>query len=135
VALATNSDIESRLGRPLTDAELERSQGLLDEASALVEGYCGQSFVVTAPLEVPSAVVLVVSKLAARGLTAGAEQPDVTTSQYTAGPFQFSQNFAGDGSRMWIGSAERMMLRPFRIAMRSIPMVSDRGGWVEEDFL
>jgi hypothetical protein len=38
--LATTDDIAARLGRPLDDGELLRVQALMDDASALVTGYC-----------------------------------------------------------------------------------------------
>lgn len=136
MALAEISDIEARLGHTLTADELLRAPGLLDEASALVEGYCGRTFPIPPATDVPSAVVVVVSKLAARGLSTAGDVADVSANQYTAGPFQWQQSFAGDGSRMWIGSAEKLMLKPYRISMRSIPLVSERDNTVavEEEF-
>lgn len=133
MALAEVSDIEARLGRPLAVDELARAPGLLDEASALVEGYCGRTFPIPPAVVVPSAVVVVVSKLAARGLSAAADVADVSSNQYAAGPFQWQQSFAGDGSRMWIGSAEKLMLKPYRISMRSIPLVSERDNAVVDE--
>ncbi|MEU5976385.1 hypothetical protein [Streptomyces sp. NPDC047315] len=43
-ALAKLSDLEARLGRPLTPAEAGRAQALLDDASALVRSYTRQTF-------------------------------------------------------------------------------------------
>lgn len=43
-ALASQADIEARIGRDLTDEEAARIRALLDDASALVRGYTGQSF-------------------------------------------------------------------------------------------
>jgi hypothetical protein len=41
VILATQEDVEARLGRSLDSSEEDRLDGLLVEASALVEGYLG----------------------------------------------------------------------------------------------
>ncbi len=131
MALANNDDVEARLGRPLTPAEVERVVGLIGEASALVEGYCGRIFPSPDVELVPTAVRIVVSKLVARSLGAPADDPAVSGTQYTAGPFQFSQNFAGDGSRLWIGSAEKMMLRPYRFSVVSVPLRSEASGPLE----
>lgn len=43
-ALATVEDLEARLGRDLTDAEQDRAQALLDDASAMIRAYTGQTF-------------------------------------------------------------------------------------------
>lgn len=47
-ALASQADLEARLGRDLTTAEESRVRALLDDASALVRAYTGQSFTVVA---------------------------------------------------------------------------------------
>jgi hypothetical protein len=44
VALADLTDLEQRLGRPLTSTEADRARVLLDDASALVCGYTRQDF-------------------------------------------------------------------------------------------
>lgn len=44
VALATVTDLETRLGRTLTGADLARAEALLDDVSAAVRGYTGQQF-------------------------------------------------------------------------------------------
>lgn len=43
-ALASDEDLEARLGRDLTAAETARSAALLNDASALVRGYTRQTF-------------------------------------------------------------------------------------------
>jgi hypothetical protein len=44
MALANVSDLEGRMGRPLTGPETMRAEVLLDDASALVRSYTNQSF-------------------------------------------------------------------------------------------
>jgi hypothetical protein len=43
-ALATIQDVETRLGRSLSETETTRAEALLDDASALVVSYTGQQF-------------------------------------------------------------------------------------------
>lgn len=43
-ALATTTDVETRLGRSLTESETAKAEALLEDASALVVGYTGQQF-------------------------------------------------------------------------------------------
>lgn len=43
-ALASPEDLEARLGRDLTEAETARAAALLEDASAIVRAYTGQSF-------------------------------------------------------------------------------------------
>ncbi|MEU2002065.1 hypothetical protein ACH47B_13335 [Rhodococcus sp. NPDC019627] len=123
MAFAELSDVATRLGRALTADEAAEAPGLLDEASALVEGYCNQDFD-----PVPSTVRLVTSRIAARALTTPTTQDSaaVSSEQFTAGPFTVNRSFVGDGSATWIGATEKTMLRRFRISMRSVPSASDR---------
>jgi hypothetical protein len=120
---ATITDIESRLGRTLSADEMLRAPGLLQEASALVDGYCDMLI----PDPEPAAVVVVTSKIAARGLTTAQDRAEgVSSEQLVSGPFSRNLSFAGEGSSMWIGAAEKLMLRPWRSGMRSVALISDR---------
>lgn len=47
-ALAADTDLEARLGRPLTSAEDAKVAALLADASALIRGYTGQTFTAVA---------------------------------------------------------------------------------------
>ncbi|MFG2001688.1 hypothetical protein ACGFNU_21310 [Spirillospora sp. NPDC048911] len=51
-ALASQADLEARLGRALTAAEEARIDALLDDASALVRAYTGQAFSLTEDEEI-----------------------------------------------------------------------------------
>lgn len=44
VALASTTDLEARMGRPLAPGEYPRAEALLDDASALVRDYTNQDF-------------------------------------------------------------------------------------------
>lgn len=122
---ATPGDVVKRLGRALTDGESARVPGLLEEAVALVDGYCGQVF--AAP--VPVGVVVATSKIVARALTSNREDGGaaVSSEQFTAGSFTHQRSYVGDGSNVWLGAAEKSMLRPHRRSGVSVQMVSDRG--------
>lgn len=122
---ATESEVAARLGRDLTPAESVDVQALLAEASALIDGYLGAS----EPLDpVPGVVVTVVLKIVVRALTDGGGAPEnVSTLQQTSGPYARTFTFAGEGASLWLGAAEKLMLRPLRRGMVSVPLVSDRG--------
>lgn len=135
MALATRSDVEARLGRPLTNPEWAQAEGLIDEASVLVVGFLGCDPTDPATLQVPPGVAVIVSRMAARALqraasieqTNGAEQ--VTRS---AGPFQQSFRF-GAGTTAggpWFTAADRIALRPYRCGggFASLQATSGRTG-------
>jgi phage gp36-like protein len=124
LAYASETDVSTRLGRDLTAVEITQVRALLSDASALVDGYLGESV----PMDpVPTAVTAVVAKMVARALSPGSVPEGVTTQQQSAGPFQRTVTFAGEGSSLWIGAVEKLMLRPFRSGMVSIGTASDRG--------
>jgi hypothetical protein len=66
VAYASTDDVKARLGRDLTSDEQTRFPGLLEEASAIVDGYLGRHY--TGEGGIPDAVRIVVSRLIARAL-------------------------------------------------------------------
>lgn len=77
--LAADSDVEARLGRELAGAESAAVAGLLTEASVLVVGYLRRDW--DALDDVPEAVRVVVSRMAARALT-GASNIPAGTEQF-----------------------------------------------------
>lgn len=87
-SLATNADLEARLGRTLTSAEQARATALLADASALIRGYTKQQYEavaddtivlrpVGATLRLPQRPVTAVSSVVA---VAGGGGTDVTLS-------------------------------------------------------
>ena len=116
--LATQDGVETRLGRELTSSELLLLPGLLEEASALVEGYLGITY--TADDVAPAVVAVVVSKMVARALTT-AHVEGVDSQR--AGPFQVSFT---DSTRLWLGKAEKLMLRNIGGGFTSLRFVSGR---------
>lgn len=110
MTLAADPDVVARLGRPLTTDENGRVDGLLDEASALVEGWLGFT-----PDPVPSAVTIVTSRMVARALTASTPIPGLTDQQMTAGVYGVTQRFSADSSSggVWLTRQDKIMLRPY----------------------
>ncbi len=109
--LATADDVAARLRRDLTDDEANWVDGLLEQASILVEAYCGQEFVDP----VPAAVVTVVSQVAARAL--GNKAEGQTGYQAAAGPYSVNTTYTPDASSggVWMTKQDRLMLRRYRI--------------------
>ncbi|HET6869848.1 MAG TPA: hypothetical protein VFH80_28300 [Solirubrobacteraceae bacterium] len=123
MALATLDDVQTRLGRPLTADERVRLPSLLDDATALVVGFTGQDF--TSPY--PTAVVGVVAKAAARVISAAASAP-AFAEQQQAGPFSVRFNTNAASGDVWLTSADKTALRPYRRSggMTSVGLYSDR---------
>lgn len=124
--LATPDDVVARLGRDLTTAETARLAGLLAEASAIVEGYLGITYPEdTDPVAVPDPVSIVVSRIVARALTLGIPE-GVTQQSETAGPFAHSNTYGQGLTSLWLGKAEKLMLRSLGGGVTSVPMRSER---------
>lgn len=122
MAYASQPDVESRLGRSLTSAEETRLDGLIGDASAVVDGYCGQTFTT-----VPTAVKGVVAKMAARSLgrvASGGEFVD----QDTRGPFSLHYSAAASSGDVWLSAADKLALRSSRRGggMTLVQAVGDR---------
>lgn len=131
--LATLTDVEKRLGRELDAAEVPRAEGLLEEASVLVEEYLNR-----APDPVPDAVRVVTSRMVARVLSvpkgAGATvlAPGQLSSQIGMGPFSRSSNFepGSTSGGPWLESKDKASLRRHRLGggMTSVSMASEHSG-------
>lgn len=123
MALATQADVEDRLGRAATTDEAARLPSLLSDASAAVIGYCGQDF---EPAPYPEAVVGVVAKMAARSLSAGAAAAFV--DQQSAGPFSVRYNANVSSGDVYLTKADKLALRSHRLGggLSSIGLVGDR---------
>lgn len=126
--LATEADVVKRLGgRTLTDDELGRLPGLMQEASVLVEGYLGTVYSVGDVI--PEAVVVVTSRMVARVFSTPDVPDGVTAEMMTAGPFQLQRSFS-DGTNSaepWLSKNDKTALRlVVGGAMMSVAMVSDR---------
>lgn len=112
MVLASSADVVARLGRPLTTDETARVDGLLEEASVLVEGWMR-----CVPDPVPAAVKIVVSRMVARvfATAAGDADPGVSGMQATMGPFTVNRSFSSDATSggVWLTRQDKTMLRPY----------------------
>lgn len=109
--LATLSDVSERLGEEIQQDKIATVEGLLEEASVLVEGYLGRSFE-----DVPRPVSVVVSRMVARVLQAPAPSFAVETLSQSAGAFSQSQKFTtgASGGSPWLTAQDKTVLSRFR---------------------
>ncbi|AXQ62840.1 head-to-tail adaptor [Gordonia phage Angelique] len=115
--LATRTDVETRLQRPLTDSEVAAVPGLLEEAAVEILEFCG----VDTFDPVPDTVRVVASRMVARVLSGsttvgGVEIPSTASEvDMRASAFQFSGRFDADRSSggVWLTKADRRKLRRY----------------------
>ena len=114
--LANLDDVKARI--PHVDFDEDQALGLLEEASALVEGYLQKPV----PEPVPESIKIVVSRMVARVIEAPKETVFQESMQVTAGPFSQSANFThgGSGGAPWLTASDKTMLGPFRKKRRGI---------------
>lgn len=107
--LATPEDLEYRLGREFTDAELPRVEAALDDASALVRLEAGQTWIdpttglVTG---LPDAIRTVVLRVAERVI----RNPQGFRSE-SAGDYSFQRYDADDGGGPYLTDREIAIIR------------------------
>lgn len=111
--LASRADVLARMGdRDLDQVDDSRTTALLEEASALVEGYLRR-----VPEPVPDAVRLVVARMVTRALSRG-EGIDAAADSFSqqAGPYSVTTHYASDslGGGVWLSAQDKLALRPFR---------------------
>ncbi len=122
MVLATTDDVEKRLGRAMEADELAQAEGLLEEASALVEGWCRREF----PAPAPAPVTVVVSRMVARALdaAAGDDLGNAESESMSAGPYQVTTKFV-DGSTSggpWLTRVDKTTLARFRRGVVNVAM-------------
>jgi len=113
--LATVADVGKRLGRTIPPGETEKVENLLEEASVKVRSTLRCT---TLPDPVPDEVVMVVSRMVARAISAQEQDTNVAVGQNslsaTMGPFGFTRSYdpnTTDGG-VWLTRQDRDMLRP-----------------------
>ena len=121
MTLCTHADVENRLRRPLTTAEISWLPGMIEEATQLVLAYLG------APAahytdNPPAALTIVTSRMVARVISEGELlQPETfgaTQAGMTAGPYSQHLTFTA-GSRTgapWLTKVDKTLLDPYRVA-------------------
>ncbi len=105
--LANRDDVEKRLRRELTDAEIEWLPGVLEEASELVSAYCGDPDFEP----IPDRVRIVTSRVAARALTGRTDSAAAVTN--AAHVFSQTLTLNADASEggVWLTKADKLALR------------------------
>lgn len=124
--LATQGDVEALAGRPLTAEEVARLDGLLLQATALIESHCRQSW---EPYdEVPAVVVSVCAQMVLNVLDAPEGAKHQESSQFSAGPFQQSVSFRAESASgsPWLTRQLKIMLRPFCVSTVCVSLSSER---------
>lgn len=126
MALATQADVEDRLGRVLSEAEVARLPSLLSDAGEVVIGFCRQDFEPPTFDAYPDAVVGVVAKMAARSLDRAAAGGFV--DQQTTGPFGVRYSSASSAGDVWLTAADKLALRRYRLGggSSSVQLVGER---------
>ena len=108
--LAESDDVEARLRRSLTEDESSHIDDVLEEASVLVTEHCrGRDF----GDDIPDAVRIVTSRVAARALTASTTPVGVQAVDQQAGAFRQTHTFTSDsaGGSFYLTAVDRKQLR------------------------
>ncbi|NEW49337.1 hypothetical protein GV792_04675 [Nocardia cyriacigeorgica] len=108
---AQQDDVENRLRRSLEDDEITWLSGMQEEADELVDAWFADRGC-TVPDPAPSGVVLVASRIIARGLQAGTVTPGLETSTMTAGPYSQTNAYTPGTTQggLWISKNDKALL-------------------------
>lgn len=109
-AFATAEDLQSRW-RPLTAAEKQQANVLLEDASAILTAECPGIGGVAAAVPLVKRVVCSMVQRAMAGGSGGAFPAGVTQVSQTAGPFSGSFTFANPNGDLYLLESERRALR------------------------
>ena len=127
MAFASSADVTAALGRSLTSAESGVVNNLLDQADDLIIGYG-----IDAAIDpVPGSI----KRVAATMVVAVFTKPSITVADYDASGYRSSPEttsvHVGAESATtqgpWLTNALKERLKPYRIAMRSVLVLSEYG--------
>lgn len=126
MAFATDDDVSDALGRSLTSSEAAAVDNQLEQATDLVVAYLGNE-----PDPVPGAVTRVVATMVAAVFS----KPSITVADYDASGYSSARESAGvhvgmesaTTSGPWLTNALKERLKPWRIAVRSVAVISEYG--------
>ena len=126
MAYATSSDVVAALGRSLTTAESVSVSNQLEQATDLVAAYLGNE-----PDPVPGAVARVVATMVAAVFS----KPSITVADYDASGYSTAREAAGvyvgtesaTTSGPWLTNALRERLKPYRVSVRAVTVISEYG--------
>lgn len=126
MALASQPDVEARLGRDLTYSETALLPGLLEESALLVEGYLGVHY--GPDDDVPDAARVVVSRVVARALVSPQNIPEgASASTLQALDYSATSNFGSEGrTNLWLSKQDKLMLRSLASGFSSVALQSER---------
>lgn len=121
--LTKQPDIELIMRRELNPAEVDLLPQLDNEARFLIEGYTQEIYDENFPLDIPVEVITVANRLVSRALSASPDNEGVATRQQSTGPFSNQVTYvAGGGSGMYLGKAEKQMLKRRRQGFQVISL-------------
>lgn len=125
--------MEARLRRTLTDpGEVDVLDGVIDEASVLVEGYLQIDYDGDHPA--PQAVIVVTSRVIARMLDSTGNLPAMADSLSRGmGSFSATTHLVADSTSggPWLTKSDKMALEPYRAGgVACIPLT--REGYIED---
>lgn len=108
---AQQDDVKKRLRRELTEDEILWLPGLLEEADELIDAYLEERGGAV-PDPVPTGVVLVASRMAARVLQAGDSVPGLESSTMTAGPYAQTHAYSAGTTEggPWLSKNDKALL-------------------------
>ena len=109
--LTTQAAVERVLRRELNPAEADSLEQLDNEARFLIEGYTGETYDENFPLDIPAEVTTVANRIIVRALRSDPTLEGVQSHQKTTGPFSQSTTYVQGGGGMYLGKAEKEMLK------------------------
>ena len=126
MAFATAVDVVAALGRSLTAAESVSVSNQLEQATDLVAAYLGNE-----PDPVPGAVARVVATMVAAVFS----KPSITVADYDSSGYSTAREAAGvyvgtesaTTSGPWLTNALRERLKPYRVSVRAVTVISEYG--------
>ncbi|WP_065962846.1 Gp19/Gp15/Gp42 family protein [Curtobacterium sp. UCD-KPL2560] len=122
-SFASTDDLEKRW-RPLTEAERDTAEVLLEDASVEVRSALARSGVTVVDAD---AAKLVVCGMVKRSMIAGDTAAGVTTTQETTGPFSRSFTYSNPTGDLYMTKREKQLLGLGLQTAFTIPMGSVDG--------
>lgn len=126
MAYATVDDVAAATGATYTDTQVAQLTSWLTDAGLLIDGY----LCVSAPDPAPEAYKQVSINMAVRALAAtdSGVTPGATAQLNVAGPFTQQTQFSAQSTTggVWLSASDKLMLRPYRQVVTSIPLGSER---------
>lgn len=109
--VTTLDEVKKRMRTELDEADDDYVNGLIEEATIIVDGYLGGI-----PTPVPRAVQIVAARMVARVLESPDDGHSISQRSYTAGPFTENLTYrtGASGGAPWMTAVDRKALRRYR---------------------